>query len=299
MSSGDLWFVKLANGDVHHVSIDQLDAAFEAGHIDANTLVLPEGSTQWVRLGEAAGLDEAPPPAAPSPTPAPVTVPAHAASHRPAPVSYAAPAPVSYAPRAAVSYAPQAAASYAPRAPVSYAPPANSIRPVAMDLGSDFDLADVPFKKSGSKKGGWVVAVLTLALVGAGVGFAATNGGALSGLPLVAAAAAPAPAPAPAPPPPAVQADPVAATPATPAAPPPPVVQAPLAGTLPSMEASPLSPRFTEAQKEKLVQADKVREDKAKSRQSGHYSTRSSPSYKSSSSFSKGGNKFDPLNSDL
>jgi hypothetical protein len=297
MSSGDLWFVKLANGDVHHVSIDQLDAAFEAGHIDANTLVLPEGSTKWVRLGEAAGLDEAtPPPAAPSPTPAPVTVPAVAASHRPAPVSYAAPAAASYAPRAAVSYAPQAPASYAPRAPVSYAPPANSIRPVAMDLGNDFDL-DVPFKKSGSRKGGWVVAVLTLALVGAGVGFAATNGGALSGLPLVAAAAAPAPAPVP--PPPVVEATPVSATPAAPATPPPPVAPAPLGGTLPSMEASPLNPRFTEAQREKLAQADKVREDKAKGRQSSHYSTHSSTTYKSSSSFSKGGNKFDPLNSDL
>ncbi len=296
MSSADLWFVKLANGDVHHVSIDQLDAAFEAGHIDANTLVLPEGSTQWVRLGEAAGLDDAPQPAAPSPTPAPVTVPTAAASRRPAPVSYAAAAPVSYAPRAALAYAPQAPVSYAPRAPVSYAPPANSIRPVAMDLGSDFDL-DVPFTKGGSRKGGWVVAVLTLALVGAGVGFAATNGGALSGLPLVAAAAAPAPAPAPAPP--VVQADPVPATPVAPAAPPPPVAQAPLGGTLPSVEASPLSPRFTEAQKEKLTQADKVREDKAKSRQSSHYSTHSSTTYKSSSSFSKGGNKFDPLNSDL
>lgn len=164
-----------------------------------------------------------------------------------------------------------------------------------MDLGSDLDLDDVPFKKSGSRKGSWVVAVLTLALVGAGVGFAATNGGALSGLPLVAAAAAPAPAPAPVPPP-VVQADPAPATPATP---PPPVVQAPLGGTLPAMEASPLNPRFSEAQREKLVQADKVREDRARARQSSHYNTHSSTTYKSSSSFSKGGNKFDPLNSDL
>jgi hypothetical protein len=289
MSSGELWFVKLPNGAVHHVTLDQLDAAFEAGHIDARTPVLSDGATQWTTLGEAAGLEDAPvapaPVAAPSPTPAPVVMSVAA------PTYAAQPAPVSYAPRQApVSYAPRSApVSYAPRsAPVSYVPPAaNSLRPVAMDLGSDPYLGDVPFKKRSGK--GWVVAVLTLAVVGGGVGFAAANGHlAIGDSPLVAAAAAP-PATPPAPPP---RVDPMPA-----AAPTPP--QAPLAGTLPAMD-SPLNPRFNDAQKDKLLQADKVREDRSKARQSSHgYSASTSTKYKSSSTFSKGGNKYDPLNSDL
>ena len=65
-------------------------------------------------------------------------------------------------------------------------------------------------------------------------------------------------------------------------------------------EASPLSPRFSEAQKEKLLQADKVQEDKAKARQSSShaYVPHTSTKYKSMG-FTTGGNKFDPLNSTL
>jgi hypothetical protein len=258
MSGGELWFVKLPNGDVHHVTVDQLDTAFEAGHIDANTLVLAEGSSQWTRLGEAAGLDE-PPAAMPSPTPAPVV------------------RPVSVAP----------VASRPPVAYASYAPPAGSIRPVAFDLGSDLDLDDVPFKKSGGRKG-WAFAALTLALVGGGVGFAATHGIALGGggsSNIAAAAAIPMPVPV-APPTPVAAPVPAPAPQAPPA----------LAGALPSMESG-LNPRFTDAQKEKLLQADKARDDQSKSRQASQHT--SHPRYKSSSTFTKGGNKYDPLNSDL
>ena len=49
MSAGELWFVKLPNGDVHHVTVDQLDMAFEAGHINADTLVLADGSSEWTK----------------------------------------------------------------------------------------------------------------------------------------------------------------------------------------------------------------------------------------------------------
>lgn len=279
MSGSELWFVKLPNGDVHHVTVDQLDTAFEAGHIDVNTLVLADGSSEWTRLGEAAGLDDEPAPArlpvpvqVMSPTPGPVVGHVSAAP----PIAYAQPA--SYA--QPVSYAPRPAAYATP------ATPAGSIRPVALDLGADFDFDDAPFKKSGSRKG-WAVAVLSLAMMGGGVGYAATHGvafGGSGGSSNVAAAAAipmsipptPAPAPAPAPPP--------AAAPAV------------LGGTLPSMESG-LNPRFTDAQKDKLLQADKVHEDQAKSRQSAHYAPHAK--YKSSSGFTKGGNKYDPLNSDL
>jgi hypothetical protein len=294
MSNGELWFVKLPNGDVHHVTLDQLDTAFQAGHIDANTQVLSDGATEWTTLGRAAGLDEAPSAAAPSPTPAPVVVPVAAYARQAAPASYAPRSvPVSYsqpqAPRSApVSY------SQPPRSvPGAYPTPAGSIRPVAMDLGSDLDL-DVPFKKRSGK--GWMVAVLSVAMVGGGVGFAATNGTLTLGQSTLVGAAAASPPPAAAPLP---AAEPIAVAPVVAApTPAPPAIQAPLAGALPAMDSS-LNPRFTEAQKEKLIQADRVREDKAKQASHG-YSARSTPTkYKSSSTFTKGGNKFDPLNSDL
>jgi hypothetical protein len=54
----ELWYVKLSNGDVHRVTIDQLDGAFQAGHIDEGTMVLAAGASQWTRLGDLAGLGD-------------------------------------------------------------------------------------------------------------------------------------------------------------------------------------------------------------------------------------------------
>lgn len=67
----DLWYVKTPDGDVHRVTLDQLDEAFQAGRIDGKVMVLPSGATRWQTLGELAGLDDAPPPArtaAPTPS---------------------------------------------------------------------------------------------------------------------------------------------------------------------------------------------------------------------------------------
>ncbi|MGH7297429.1 MAG: hypothetical protein ACRELB_21010 [Polyangiaceae bacterium] len=63
--SGDenLWYVKTPDGDVHRVTLDQLDEAFQAGRIDENVMVLASGSTKWAKLGELAGLDTPVPPA--------------------------------------------------------------------------------------------------------------------------------------------------------------------------------------------------------------------------------------------
>jgi hypothetical protein len=61
-----LWYVQLADGDVHRVTLDQLDEGFQAGHIDGETMVLAAGATRWAKLGQLAGIDEvAPIPAAP------------------------------------------------------------------------------------------------------------------------------------------------------------------------------------------------------------------------------------------
>jgi hypothetical protein len=63
--SGDenLWYVKTPDGDVHRVTLDQLDEAFQAGSIDENVMVLAAGATKWAKLGDLAGLDTPTPPA--------------------------------------------------------------------------------------------------------------------------------------------------------------------------------------------------------------------------------------------
>jgi hypothetical protein len=59
MNSTDrLWYVQLADGDVHRVTLDQLDEGFQAGHIDEKTMVLAAGASRWKALGELAGIDE-------------------------------------------------------------------------------------------------------------------------------------------------------------------------------------------------------------------------------------------------
>ncbi len=270
--SGETWYVKLANGDVHPVTIDQLDWAFEHGHVDADTLVLCEEAENWTRLGEIAGLDDEPAAAAPAPAPAPPV-----ASYAPRQVASYTPQRMAYAPTptpatAAATYTP------APRAVVRapYQPPAaNSLRPVSMDL-DDFDLNSVPFKSRSRK--GWLVAVLAVALMSGGVGVAAKR------LHLDQTAAAPQSVAATAPPP---------AETHIPYQTPAPVVAAAAA---PAGD-SPLNPRFTEAQKDKLLKADKQRDEKPKAHASGgggHSSTK----YKSMG-FTTGGNKYDPMNSSL
>jgi hypothetical protein len=295
--SEELWYVKLANGDVHRVTLDQLDGAFQAGHIDEGTMVLAAGATQWTKLGDLAGLDDESD--APDPQPQPYVAPAPV---RAAPAAYVAPAtPVAYAAPVAAYAAPRAAA--VPSMAPAYA--ANSLRPMSMDLGDAADY-DMPFKRKSGK--GWLVATLALLLVAGGGGMAANRGhlnlaslgiGGSSDLANVAAAAAKASPPpvaepvVPAPPP--VAAPPVAAVPvaATPAA------------NAPTSDGSPLNPQFTtrfnEDTKQKLVAADKTRDQKSKARHAGGAPSHSGggSSKAKSTTFTTGGNKYDPLNSSI
>jgi hypothetical protein len=343
----ELWYVKLANGDVHRVTIDQLDGAFQAGHIDESTMVLAAGASQWTKLGDIAGLDdesasEAAPPVDEE-EPAYVAQPAASASaaedevldyvpQRPAPAYVAQPSVPASAPKveAASAYIPQRAPpayvqqavprtvaqpvsrvpSYAPPAQgtpysvaISTKPPAlaaapyvpNSLRPMSMDLG---DLDDVEFPRK-SRTGRFVAAVVGLAAIAGGVGFAAQRAhfgmGSSSDLSSVAAAAAVA-----APPP---VAEPVAAPP-PPAPAPLPAVASPSpspAGAAPA-GASPMNPQFTSRLNEdttkKLLANDKARDSKAKAHHSGGGGAASTPRSKSTN-FTTGGNKFDPLNSSI
>ncbi|HXX65576.1 MAG TPA: hypothetical protein VEK07_00225 [Polyangiaceae bacterium] len=84
--TGDSWYVKLSDGDVHRVTLDQLDEAFQAGHIDGNTMVLASGATQWTKLGALAGIDD-------DEAEVQVDAPSPVASRDPAAIALATPAP--------------------------------------------------------------------------------------------------------------------------------------------------------------------------------------------------------------
>jgi hypothetical protein len=98
----EIWHVQLPNGQAHRLTLDELDAAFEAGHIYESTPVLPPGATQWTTLGAAAGLGaeepsrEIEPAAQAAPSPAP---PVHETA-TPTPVTMEIPGPQSLSPMA-------------------------------------------------------------------------------------------------------------------------------------------------------------------------------------------------------
>ena len=70
-TSDDLWRVMLPSGESQCGTLDQLDEAFHAGVITADTLVLGPGETEWARLGALAGLEA---PARPDVAPEAVSV---------------------------------------------------------------------------------------------------------------------------------------------------------------------------------------------------------------------------------
>lgn len=55
------WFVQLAGG-VRMMNVEQLDAAFQNGTIDEDTLVRRDGTTQWIKLSEELAMSSPPPP---------------------------------------------------------------------------------------------------------------------------------------------------------------------------------------------------------------------------------------------
>jgi hypothetical protein len=134
-TDGLRYYVQLADGDVHRVTLDQLDEGFQKGHIDANTRVLADGATGWTTLGKLAGIDD-PAPLATAPPPfviPPYTLP---------------PAPATRAPMNALP---------SPNAPVFH-----SHRPVSIDL-SDLELTPAPRPASGKR---WFAALIGVAMVG-------------------------------------------------------------------------------------------------------------------------------------
>ena len=80
----DRYHTQVDAGDVRLFTLDQLDAAFNVGLIHENTYVCLEGGSEWITLGEVAGLGDEEPVSAPFPVAAPVPQHITASRRRPA-----------------------------------------------------------------------------------------------------------------------------------------------------------------------------------------------------------------------
>jgi hypothetical protein len=276
MSVDGMWYVKLADGDVERLTLDELDQAFQKGEVDENSMVLADGSDKWMKLADLLGPSDAsapaPVPAQPAPMLAPVTMPALAAAQK-APPPIVVQAPAGALPGAAMR----------PGTAAQGVPPTTTLRPVSADLGGPIDIGELQFRSSSRKR--WVLGMLGTALVlGVGAFFVVTktaSSASADPAPTFAAAAAQPPA-EPAPP-----------------APPPPASPPPQPATNPGVS-SVMDPtqRLTEDQKRKVLDADKAaKAHVTKARATGG----GAPSHQKdkSSAFTTTGNKFDPLNSSL
>lgn len=285
-SNDPLWQVQLASGQVCRMTLELLDDAFQDGLITEDTLIMQDGTSEWVTLREVAGLDsepesEAPAVGAENPVVA-VSAPV-AAPSAPAPYTDPFAPPLQAAPVVAQQMVPPASVQAAPfvfqgatQSPsfppqMGYAPPeplTRSTAPVAADI--DFDLETVNFGKKRSPAK-WIIGIA--AILG-GFGFVAMNMNTTPGsiAPAVAAPVAP----------PAYE--------STPAASPPPVTPAVA------------KPALSDDARRALMEADKTRAAKAQQQrasQSRGGGAAPSGSRKKSDPFHKGGDKYDPLNASL
>ena len=152
-------------------TLDQLDAAFNAGLIHENTYLCLEGDSKWLTLGEVAGLGDEEPVSAPQLIAAPVP---QAVSQVVQSAAYRAPASV------APAY-PSVAPAYADHGPYG-APIVNSVAPMVMPrsippVSSDLDDDMEMFARRKRPLGKIIAGVAVLGL--AGVGFAVVQSGGL------------------------------------------------------------------------------------------------------------------------
>jgi hypothetical protein len=280
----DIWYVKLADGDVERITLDELDVAFQNGQIDENSMVLAAGTDQWMKLGELLQAADATPPP-PQPTPAPVNA-AQPQPHPGAPVVQPMAHPAAMVQQPSPMQAPmRSVMTMAPPA-LPNGPVANTLRPISFDLE-----ADIQFPRP-SGKGKKAVAVLGIAAVLGAATFVVAKSGATSSAPeqgkpaFASAAAALPPAMSP-------------AETATQAAPAP--MQASMSGSSSVMDPTKHDP-LTDTQKQKLAEADKKVKSHERSHGGGGTVSHSAPAPRSksgSAAFTTSGNKYDPLNSSL
>jgi hypothetical protein len=145
----DRFYTQVDAGDVRLFTLDQLDAAFNAGLIHENTYVCREGDSNWLTLADVAGLGDEDP--------------------EPAPISVVAPIPHRGGVAASPSIVPSAPYSVAP---MTFVP---SIAPTTKNLALD-DLDDEMFSKPRKRHAGKVIAGLAVAGLAA-LGFVVVSSG--------------------------------------------------------------------------------------------------------------------------
>ncbi len=283
----DRYYTQVEAGDVRLFTLDQLDAAFNAGLIHENTYVCLEGDSSWLTLAEVAGLGE-------EEEPAPVS----------APQLVAAPVPQAPFPQQpAQNYGVAASAPYSV-APMVMSP---SIRPVVNDLAIDADDLDMLAMRPKRRLGKVVAGVAVLAL--GGLGFAVVQSGGLR-MPKVnlgegqASAAsmtmsslkqAESPKPTPAPVVEATKPEPPKTEEAKPAE--------ASAADADKAETKKTEDRFTEEMKAALLNKDKKQASTAKQKKTARTvvasKQKSGKAGKAASGFKAGGSAYDPLNGKL
>jgi hypothetical protein len=165
----DRYFTQVDEGDVRLFTLDQLDAAFNAGLIHENTYLCLEGDSKWLTLAEVAGLGDEEPVSAPHLVAAPAPV-SQAAQVSQVVQSAAYRAPASIAPAAYADAGPYGAPIVNSVAPMVMP---RSIAPVSSDLDDDMEM----FARRKRPLGKIIAAVAVVAL--AGVGFAVVQSGGL------------------------------------------------------------------------------------------------------------------------
>ncbi len=73
-ASEEQWMVAIAPGNVQMMDVEQLDAAYQAGQINDNTMVWTQGMDAWLPLAKVIGGEESPAEAAPVADAAPAAV---------------------------------------------------------------------------------------------------------------------------------------------------------------------------------------------------------------------------------
>lgn len=288
----DRYYTQVDAGDVRLFTLDQLDAAFNAGLIHENTYVCLEGASEWLTLGEVAGLGDEEP--EPSPISAVTSVPHRGFTASP---------------------------GVAPVAPYSVAPVvmSPSIRPVVNDLSlDDFDpdmLAMRPKRRAGKVVAGLAVValgVLGFVVVSSGgiklpklnLGGSQASAASLS-LPSLKDTSKPTPkVETPAPAPEAAKPEPVKAEETKPSETAAASTDA-KSETKPDAETKKADDRFSEDMKAALLNKDKKQATDQKRKKAARATVaasgkqKSSKAAKGSSGFKTGGSAYDPLNGKL
>ena len=313
--SEDRFYAQFDSREVELMTLDELQAAFEAGQIHENTFVCREGASEWITLAVVAGLGEE---QEEEPEPAPVVErrPPMPSRRPDAPVLETRPPMPSRRPamntvpaarfQAALSQSavPPALASSAP-SPLSYAPVTSNIDLSNLDL--DDDMALRPKRRWGLV----LAAAAVLALAGGGTVFAINGGGSAlaSAIPNAAqldAASGKAQAslslsniqPKPS--------EPAAVAPVAPSTPEPvaaaAAAPAPAPAPADTEAAKPAAPAFSDDMKQALLAADKKHAVKHAAKVKGRAASSAAPRKSKggvSSGFKSGGSAYDPLNGKL